>query len=54
MGLMLYDVDANYSKTVVEAAAPNVFTTGDVMTMNFLSASPNQNQQYVDFVAFRP
>jgi len=51
MGLMLYDVDANYSKTVVEAAAPNVFTAGDVMTMNYLSASPNQNQQYVDFVA---
>jgi hypothetical protein len=51
MGLMLYDVDANYSKTVVEAAAPNVFTEGDVMTMNYLSASPNQNQQYVDFVA---
>jgi len=51
MGLMLYDVDAGYSQTVVEAAAPNVFTAGDVMTMNFLSASPNQNQQYVDFVA---
>jgi hypothetical protein len=51
MGLMLYDVDANYSKTVVEAAAPNVFVAGDVMTMNYLSASPNQNQQYVDFVA---
>jgi hypothetical protein len=51
MGLMLYDVDAGYSKTVVEAAAPNVFAEGDVMTMNYLSASPNQNQQYVDFVA---
>ena len=51
MGLMLYDVDAGYSKTVVEAAAPNVFAAGDVMTMNYLSAAPNQNQQYVDFVA---
>jgi hypothetical protein len=51
MGLMLYDVDNSYSKTVVEAAAPNVFAEGDVMTMNYLSASPNQNQQYVDFVA---
>ncbi len=51
MGLMLYDVDAGYSKTVVETAAPNVFAEGDVMTMNYLSASPNQNQQYVDFVA---
>jgi len=51
MGLMLYDTDAGYSKTVIEDAAPNVFTSGDVMTMNWLSASPNQNQQYVDFVA---
>jgi len=51
MGLMLYDVDDSYSKTVVEAAAPNVFAEGDVMTMNYLSASPNQNQLYVDFVA---
>jgi hypothetical protein len=51
MGLMLYDADAGYSQTVVEAAAPNVFAEGDVMTMNYLSASPNQNQQYVDFVA---
>ncbi len=50
MGLMLYDVDNNYSKTIVEAAAPHVFTAGDVMTMNYLPASPNQNQQYVDFV----
>ncbi|OFY65639.1 MAG: hypothetical protein A2V64_12180 [Bacteroidetes bacterium RBG_13_43_22] len=50
MGLMLYDVDAGYSKTVVEAAAPNVFAAGDVMTMNYLSAAPNQNQQYIDFV----
>jgi len=51
MGLMLYDVDASYSKTVVEAAAVNVFDEGDVMAMHYLSASPNQNQQYVDFVA---
>jgi hypothetical protein len=50
MGLMLYDVDAGYSKTIAEAAAPKVFAEGDVMTMNYLSASPNQNQQYVDFV----
>lgn len=51
MGLMLYDVDANYSRTVVEAAASHVFVEGDVMQMNYLEASPNQNQQYVDFVA---
>jgi hypothetical protein len=50
MGLMLYDVDAGYSKTVVEAAAPNVFVAGDVMTINWLSAAPNQNQQFLDFV----
>ena len=50
MGLMLYDVDAGYSKTIAEAAAPKVFAEGDVMTMNYLSASPNQNQQFVDFV----
>jgi hypothetical protein len=51
MGLMLYDVDANYSKSVVEAAAPNIFTDGDVMQMHYLAASPNQNQQFVDFIA---
>jgi hypothetical protein len=50
MGLMVYDVDNNYSKTVAEAAAPKVFIEGDVMTMNYLSAAPNQNQQYIDFV----
>jgi hypothetical protein len=50
MGLMLYDVDEGYAQTVVEAAAPDVFAAGDVMTMNYLSAAPNQNQQYVDFV----
>lgn len=51
MGLMLFDVDAGYSKTVVESAAPDVFTEGDVMQMHYLAASPNQSQQYVDFVA---
>lgn len=50
MGLMLYDVDAGYSKTISEAAATKVFARGDVMTMNYLSAAPNQNQQYIDFV----
>lgn len=50
MGLMLYDVDAGLSKTIAEAAAPKVFGAGDVMTMNYLSAAPNQNQQYIDFV----
>jgi hypothetical protein len=50
MGLMLYDVDAGYSKTVAEAAAPNVFAAGDVMTMKWLSDAPNENQQFLDFV----
>lgn len=50
MGLMLYDVDAGYSKTVAEAAAPYIFDEGDVMTMKWLSGSPNENQQYIDFV----
>lgn len=50
MGLMLYDVDAGYSKTVAETASSHVFTEGDVMTMNYLSAAPNQNQQYIDFI----
>jgi hypothetical protein len=50
MGLMLYDVDAGYSKTAVEAAASKVFAAGDVMTMNWLAAAPNQNQQFIDFV----
>lgn len=47
---MLYDVDAGYSKTVVEAAAPNVFDAGDVMTMKWLAEAPNENQQFLDFV----
>lgn len=50
MGLMLYDVDAGYSKTVAETSSTHVFTKGDVMTMNYLPAAPNQNQQYVDFI----
>jgi hypothetical protein len=50
MGLMLFDVDAGYSKTVAEAAAPNVFAEGDVITMKWLSDAPNENQQFLDFV----
>lgn len=51
MALMLYDTDSNYSKTIAEAAAPHVFVEGDVMAFNYLSAAPNQNQQYIDFIA---
>jgi hypothetical protein len=50
MGLIVYDADAGYSKTVVETAAPKVFSEGDVMTMNWLAAAPNENQQFIDFV----
>lgn len=51
MGLMLYDTDNNYSKAVAESAAPYVFTEGDVMSFQYMVSPPNQNQQYVDFVA---
>ncbi|HEX2967516.1 MAG TPA: SusD/RagB family nutrient-binding outer membrane lipoprotein [Bacteroidales bacterium] len=51
MALMLADVDNNYAKSVAEAAASGVFAQGDVMTMKYLAAPPNQNQQYVDFIA---
>jgi len=50
MGLMLYDVDAGYSKTVAESAAPHIFEAGDVMTMNWVAQAPNENQQFIDFV----
>ena len=50
MGLMLADVDAAYAKTVVEAAAPNVFTTGEKAALTYLSASPNQNPLYTELV----
>lgn len=51
MGLMLYDVDQSYSKTTVESAASHVFVANEVMAMHYLTAAPNQNQQYIDFVA---
>jgi hypothetical protein len=50
MGLMLYDVDNNIAKSIVESAAQRAFVEGDVMTMNYLLEAPNQNQQYIDFV----
>ena len=50
MGLMLADVDAAYAKTVVEAAAPNVFTTGEKAALTYLTASPNQNPLYTELV----
>ena len=51
MGIMLADVDAAASKAAAEAAAPNVYVSGDKTVMNYLTAPPNQNQQYLDFVS---
>lgn len=51
MGLMLADVDNTFAKATVETAAPNVFVSGDKVVMNYMLAPPNQNQQYIDFVA---
>ena len=51
MGIMLADKDAAYAKPIIEAAAPNVFVAGDKVAMNYMAAPPNQNQQYIDFVA---
>jgi hypothetical protein len=57
MGIMLADLDAAYAKTVVEAAAPNVFnvpitsaTTGDKFAMSYLAGSPNQSPMYVELI----
>lgn len=51
MGIMLADKDAAYAKTIVEAAAPNVYVAGEKTAMNYSASPPNQNQQYIDFVA---
>ena len=51
MGLMLADVDAAYAKTIVEAAAPNVFVSGDKAALTYLAASPNTNPLYTELVA---
>lgn len=50
MGLMLADVDEAYAKTVVEAAAPKVYVSGDKTALTYLSASPNQNPIYTELV----
>ena len=51
MGLMLADVDAAYAKTVVEAAAPKAFASGDKAALTYLASSPNQNPLYTELVA---
>jgi hypothetical protein len=50
MGIMLADLDPVYAKTVIESAAPNVFTAGDKVALPYLSASPNQNPVYTELV----
>jgi hypothetical protein len=52
MGMIISDADAAYAKTVVEAAAPNVFkSNADNAKVVYLSAQPNANPIYVDLVA---
>lgn len=57
MGIMLSDLDAAYAKTVIETAAPNVFsvpitsaTTGDKFAMTYLPSSPNTTPMYTELV----
>lgn len=50
MGLMLADVDGALAKSTVEAAAPNVFTSGGKAALTYLAASPNQNPYYTELV----
>ena len=50
MGLMLADLDATYAKSVVEAAAPNVFASGEKAALTYLTAAPNQNPLYTELV----
>lgn len=50
MGIMMADVDPAYAKTVVESAAPNVFTSGGKAAQTYLLASPNQNPVYTELV----
>jgi hypothetical protein len=52
MGLLLADADNAYAQTVVEAAAPNVFTSNDDNAhLIYLAAQPNTNPIYDDLVA---
>jgi hypothetical protein len=51
LGMNLADVDAAKAKTMVEAAAPNVFTSNaDNAKITYLSALPNRNQLYESLV----
>ncbi|MEJ7737406.1 MAG: SusD/RagB family nutrient-binding outer membrane lipoprotein [Chitinophagaceae bacterium] len=51
MGILLVDVDAAKAKSVVEAAAPNTFTSNaDNAIFTYLNAPPNTNPIWVDLV----
>lgn len=50
MGIMLSDLDPAFAKTVIESAAPKVFTAGDKAALTYLAASPNQNPVYTELV----
>jgi len=49
MGILIADSDPTTAKTVIESAAPNVFTSNDDNAVfNYLSAPPNTNPAYTD------
>ncbi len=49
MGILLADSDPGTAKSVVESAAPNVFTSNaDNAALHYLSAPPNTNPAYTD------
>ncbi len=51
MGLVMADVDANFSKSLVEAAAAgSIHDNADNATMEYLGATPNTNPLYADQV----
>lgn len=51
LGMILADVDEPTAQTIVESAAPGVFTSNeDNATFQFLSAPPNTNPLWVDLV----
>jgi hypothetical protein len=51
MGILIADDDAAKAKAVVEAAAPNVFTSNDDNALfTYLSSPPNTNPIWVDLV----
>jgi len=51
LGMMIADDNAAKAKTIVEAAAPNVFTSNeDNAAFHYLTAPPNTNPVWVDLI----